>query len=196
LNKSKKLLYILFNKPYGVLSNFVDPEGRPTLQGYIPIPDIYAAGRLDYDSEGALILTNDGPLISRVTQPDHHIPKTYLVMVLGIITDDALSEMERGVIIEGVKTKRCQAMRINDPGLVERDIPGTRKGPVSWVQVILREGRKRQVRRMTAAVGFPTLRLFRMAIGNITVEGLPPGEWRYLDQREVENLKTGTWTRA
>jgi len=196
LNNSKKLQYILFNKPYGVLSNFVDPEGRPTLQGYIPVPEVYAAGRLDYDSEGALILTNDGGLISRITQPDHHIPKTYLVMVLGLITDDALSELCRGVIIEGVKTKRCQAMRIDDPGLVERDVPGTRKGPVCWVQVVLREGRKRQVRRMTAAVGFPTLRLFRMAIGNITVEGLQPGEWRYLDTKEVESLRTGSSIRS
>jgi 23S rRNA pseudouridine2457 synthase len=196
LDKPKKHLYILFNKPYGVLSNFVDPEGRPTLQGYIPVPDVYAAGRLDYDSEGALILTNDGPLISRITQPDHHIPKTYLVMVLGEITDDALSELCRGVIIEGVKTKRCQALRIEDPGLTERDVPGTRKGPVSWVQIVLREGRKRQVRRMTAAVGFPTLRLFRMAIGNITVEGLQPGKWRYLEPKEVDSLKTGSWPRA
>ena len=191
MDKSKKHLYILFNKPYGVLSNFVDPEGRPTLQAYIPVPDVYAAGRLDYDSEGALILTNDGPLISRITQPDHHIPKTYLVMVLGVITDDAMAELSRGVIIEGVKTKRCQALRIDDPGLPERDVPGTRKGPVSWVQIVLREGRKRQVRRMTAAVGFPTLRLFRIAIGNVTTEGLQPGEWRYLTPNEVDNLKSG-----
>ncbi len=191
MDKSKKHLYILFNKPYGVLSNFVDPEGRPTLQAYIPVPDVYAAGRLDYDSEGALILTNDGPLICRITQPDHHIPKTYLVMVLGEITDSALAELSRGVIIEGVKTKRCQAMRIEAPDLPERDVPGTRKGPISWVQIILREGRKRQVRRMTAAVGFPTLRLFRVAIGNITVEGLQPGEWRFLDKSEVQSLKSG-----
>lgn len=196
MDKSKKLLYIIFNKPYGVLSNFVDPEGRPTLQAYIPVPDVYAAGRLDYDSEGALILTNDGPLISRITQPDHHIPKTYLVMVLGVITDDALAELSRGVIIEGVKTKRWQAMKIDDPGLSERDVPGTRKGPVSWARIVLREGRKRQVRRMTAAVGFPTLRLFRIAIGNVTTEGLQPGEWRYLEPKEVEILKAGSRERA
>lgn len=190
MDNSKKRVYILFNKPYGVLSNFVDAEGRPTLQGYIPVPDVYAAGRLDYDSEGALILTNDGPLISRITDPVHHIPKTYLVMVLGVITDSALVELTNGVIIEGVKTRRCEAIRIEDPGLVERDVPGTRKGPVSWVQIILREGRKRQVRRMTAAVGFPTLRLFRMGIGQITVEGLKPGEWRYLEPAEVLRLNT------
>ncbi len=166
------------------------------MQAYIPVPDVYAAGRLDYDSEGALILTNDGPLISRITQPDHHIPKTYLVMVLGVITNDALAELSRGVIIEGVKTKRCQTMRIDDPGLLERDVPGTRKGPVSWVQIVLREGKKRQVRRMTAAVGFPTLRLFRIAIGNITTEGLQPGEWRYLTPNEVESLKSGSRARA
>lgn len=195
MDKSKKYISLLFNKPFGVLSNFVDPEGRPTLQAYISVPGVYAAGRLDYDSEGALILTNDGELISKITHPVHHIPKTYWAMVLGEITDDALVELSMGVVIEGEKTRRCNAMRISDPGLPERDVPGTRKGPVSWVQLVLREGRKRQVRRMTAAVGFPTLRLFRAAIGHITVENLETGCWRYLEPKEVESLRTGSWIR-
>jgi 23S rRNA pseudouridine2457 synthase len=196
LEKSKKLQYLLFNKPFGVLSNFIDSEGRPTLKSYIPVTGVYAAGRLDYDSEGALILTNDGDLISKVTQPDHHIPKTYWAMVLGEITDEALVSLSNGVIIEGVKTRRCKAMRISDPQLTERDVPGTRKGPVSWVQLILREGRKRQVRRMTASVGFPTLRLFREAIGNITVENLEPGKWRFLEKTEVDSLRKESWTHS
>jgi len=193
LEKSKRNLYLILNKPYGVLSNFTDSDGRPTLKSYVPVPGVYAAGRLDFDSEGALILTNDGDLISKITQPVHHIPKTYWVMVLGEITDKALVDLSNGVIIEGVKTRRCSVMEIPDPGLVERDIAGTRKGAVCWLQIILREGRKRQVRRMTAAVGLPTLRLFRAAIGNVTVEGLDPGEWRYLTAEEVESLRRGSW---
>jgi 23S rRNA pseudouridine2457 synthase len=194
LEKSKKQQYLLFNKPFGVLSNFIDSEGRPTLKSFIPVTGVYAAGRLDFDSEGALILTNDGGLISKITHPDHHIPKTYWAMVLGEITDEALINLSNGVIIEGVKTRRCTVMRIEDPHLVERDVPGTRKGPVSWVQLILREGRKRQVRRMTASVGFPTLRLFREAIGKITVENLNPGMWRFLENAEIESLRRESWT--
>jgi 23S rRNA pseudouridine2457 synthase len=192
LDKNNKHQYILFNKPFGVLSNFVDPEGRPTLKSYIPIPDVYAAGRLDYDSEGALVLTNDGDLIKRITDPVHHIPKTYWAMVLGEITDEALSMLGAGVVIEGIKTRECQVIRIPDPGLPARDVPGMRKGPVCWIQLVLREGRKRQVRRMTASVGFPTLRLYRAVIGNINIEDLAPGSWRYLEQMEIECLRSGS----
>lgn len=195
MDKTVKHQYLLFNKPFGVLSNFTDSDGRPTLKTFISLPGVYAAGRLDYDSEGALLLTNDGSLIRKITHPDHHISKTYWAMVLGEITDEALVQMSAGVIIEGVKTRRCTAMRMDDPHLVERDIPGTRKGPVSWVQLILREGRKRQVRRMTAAVGFPTLRLFRIAIGHLTVENLKPGEWRIITQDEISRLRKESRTR-
>jgi 23S rRNA pseudouridine2457 synthase len=189
LEKTTKYQYILFNKPFGVLSSFTDSDGRPTLKSYISVPDVYAAGRLDFDSEGALILTNDGGLISQITRPVYHIPKTYWVMVLGMITDEALVELCQGVLFEGVKTRRCEARRIPDPHLPERDIPGMKKGAVCWIEIILREGRKRQVRRMTAAVGFPTLRLYRIAIGNITVEDLETGKWRFLKPSEIESLR-------
>lgn len=196
MDKTAKFHYLLFNKPFGVLSNFTDSDGRPTLKSYIPVPGVYAAGRLDFDSEGALLLTNDGGLISFITHPDHHVPKTYWAMVLGEISDEALSQLCKGVIIEGVKTRRCHATRMDDPHLVERDVPGTRKGPVSWVRLILREGRKRQVRRMTAAVGYPTLRLFRIAIGHLTVEDLAPGEWRFVELDEINRLRKESRTRT
>lgn len=181
--------YLIFHKPYGVLSSFSDPEGRPTLKSYIPVSGVYAAGRLDLDSEGLLLLTDDGPLIQRLTDPRFHLPKTYWVQVEGEITEDALAQLRRGVTIQGWRTRGCQARRIPEPALGARSKPVTPHGQPSWIEIVLREGKKRQVRHMTAAVGYPTLRLVRVAIGPLRLEGLREGEWRELSKDEVGNLK-------
>jgi 23S rRNA pseudouridine2457 synthase len=174
---------ILFNKPYGVLSQFTDrgsPEARDTLSGYIDIPDVYPAGRLDRDSEGLLILTDDGRMQARISDPKHKMPKNYLVQVEGDASKDALAALQNGVRLKDGMTLPAQVKRIDDPGLWLRNPPiRVRKTvPDSWVRLTIREGRNRQVRRMTAAVGFPTLRLVRWSIGEWTVQGLAPGEWR------------------
>lgn len=180
---------IAFNKPYGVLTSFTDEEGRPTLSQYIPVPDVYAAGRLDLDSEGLLLLTDDGRLAHHLTDPQHKITKTYLVMVEGEITPTALAILQRGVDVKGKRTRRCRAVQVPEPNLEERSKPVTPHGPTSWVRLELNEGMKRQIRHMTAAVGFPTLRLVRIAIGPVTVEGLKFGEWRRLTAAEVVHLR-------
>ncbi len=179
---------IAFYKPYGVLTAFLDAEGRPTLKDYIPIPEIYPAGRLDLDSEGLLILSDDGRLIHALTDPRHRIPKTYLVQVEGKLTPEALAALQRGVVVKGRKTRRCDALLIPEPNLPPRSKPITPHAETSWLRLVLQEGRKRQIRHMTAAVGFPTLRLVRVAIGPITLEGLQPGEWRELGSEEVRRL--------
>ena len=184
--------YILFNKPFNTLSNFSDPEGRETLKAYIDIPDIYAAGRLDYDSEGLLLLTDDGSLIHRLTEPRHHLPKTYLVQVEGLITSEALAHLEKGVSIQGYQTQPCQAEAAEDPGFWPRRKAITPHAPPSWLRLRLEEGKKRQIRHMTAAVGFPTLRLVRVAIGPLTLGQLAPGEWRELETHEVNLLEEVT----
>lgn len=182
--------YIAFNKPYDVLSSFTDPDGRASLKDYIKVPGVYAAGRLDRDSEGLLLLTDDGNLIHRLTDPVHHIAKTYLVQVEGVVTPEALGRLEQGMEIQGYRTQRCQAMPIPDPGIPERSKPITPHGPVSWIRMVIREGKKRQIRHMTAAVGLPTVRLLRVAIGPIGLGDLQPGEWRDLTQEEVKKLKS------
>lgn len=189
--QSQKLRVIAFYKPYGVLCSFTDSEGqRATLKNYIPVDDVYAAGRLDLDSEGLLLLSNDGDLIHRLTAPDHKVAKTYLVQVEGEITDEALAAIERGVEVKGRITQRSQAMRVPEPTLPDRDKPVTPHGPTSWLRIVLREGKKRQIRHMTAAVGFPTLRLVRISIGNISLEGLMPGQWRDVTATELSRLRT------
>ncbi|MEW6502467.1 MAG: pseudouridine synthase [Chloroflexota bacterium] len=180
---------IAFYKPYGVLTAFRDREGRLTLKDYIPIPGVYPAGRLDLDSEGLLILSDDGRLIHLLTDPRHRIPKTYLVQVEGKMTPEALVALQRGVVIKGQKTRRCEALIIPEPILPPRSKPITPHSETSWLRLVLQEGRKRQIRHMTAAVGFPTLRLIRVAIGPITLEGLQPGEWRELGVEEVRRLQ-------
>ncbi len=180
---------IAFYKPYGVLTAFRDAEGRPTLKDFISLADVYPAGRLDYDSEGLLLLSDDGRLIHALTSPDHRVEKTYLVQVEGIVTAQALAALQRGVVIKGEKTRRCQAIVIPPPDLPPRSKPVSAHHPTSWLRLVLREGRKRQIRHMTAAVGFPTLRLVRVAIGNITLDGLRPGEWRELTASELRQLK-------
>ncbi len=182
--------YILFHKPFGVLSQFTDEgTGHPTLKQYIDIPDVYAAGRLDRDSEGLLLLTDDGALIKRLTDPKHHIEKTYWILVEGDPTPDRLTQLERGVQLKGYRTLPATAHLIPDPGLPPRPKPVTPHGPTAWIEIKLREGKKRQIRHMTAAVGLPTLRLIRVAIGPIELAGLNPGEWRELTPNEINRLK-------
>ena len=174
---------ILFNKPYGVLSQFTDRGSdnvRATLSDYVTVPGVYPAGRLDRDSEGLLLLTDDGRLQARIADPKFKAPKTYLVQLEGDVAEDALAALRHGVSLKDGLTRPAEAERIADPQLWPRDPPiRVRQSiPDCWISLTLREGRNRQVRRMTAAVGHPTLRLVRWAIGEWTVEGLVPGEWR------------------
>jgi 23S rRNA pseudouridine2457 synthase len=179
---------ILFHKPYGVLSSFTDPSGRETLKAYIDVPGVYAAGRLDYDSEGLLLLTDDGSLVKRLTDSRGHLPKTYWVQVEGLITPQALKQLSKGVTIQGWRTRRCQAVALPEPDLPPRRKPVNPHAPPSWVELSLTEGKKRQIRHMTAAVGFPTLRLVRVAIGPLRLGDLQPGEWRWLTDEEFRTI--------
>ncbi|HEX6034788.1 MAG TPA: pseudouridine synthase, partial [Anaerolineales bacterium] len=179
--------YILFNKPYGVLCQFTDEgTGHPTLKQYIEVPNVYAAGRLDRDSEGLLLLTDDGPLIKRLTDPKHHVEKTYWAMVEGDPTEEKLAQLESGIQLKDYVTRPAQARRIADPVLPPRPKPVTPHGPTAWIEIRLREGKKRQIRHMTAAVGLPTLRLLRVAIGRVRLGDLKPGQWRDLRQDEIQ----------
>jgi 23S rRNA pseudouridine2457 synthase len=180
--------YLVLNKPFNVLSSFTDPEGRATLADYVPVPGVYAAGRLDYDSEGLLLLTDDGALIHRLTDPRYEHRKTYYVQLEGIITEAAAARLRQGVLLRGRRTRPAEAEIIADPGLPARPVAVRAYHRTSWLKVILREGQKRQLRRMTARVGFPTLRLVRWAIGPLTLDGLAPGEWRELSGAEVSRL--------
>lgn len=182
---------IRFWKPYGVLTQFTDQEGRPTLADYIDLPGIYAAGRLDYDSEGLLLLTDSGRVNQRLTQPRFEHPRTYLVQVERIPDERALQQLRTGIVIKGHKTRPAQVRLLTaPPDLPERPVPiRYRKNvPDCWLEMILTEGRNRQVRRMTAAVGHPTLRLVRWAIGPITLIGLQPGQWSELDPAQMQAL--------
>lgn len=182
--------YIIFNKPYGVLSQFTDEgTGHPTLKQYIDVPNVYAAGRLDRDSEGLLLLTEDGSLIKRLTDPQHHLEKTYWVMVEGDPTEDKLIQLARGIQLKGYLTLPARARLIPAPDLPPRSKPVTPHGPTAWIEIRLREGKKRQIRHMTAAVGLPTLRLVRVAIGQIQLGTLKAGEWRDLTPHELNLLK-------
>lgn len=175
---------ILFNKPYGVLSQFTDKgnadSARPTLSGYIDVPGVYPAGRLDLDSEGLMLLTDDGRLQARIADPRHKLPKTYLVQVEGVVNEGALAQLRRGVSLRDGVTRPARAEAIDPPTLWERDPPVRfrKTVPDSWLRLTISEGKNRQVRRMTAAVGLPTLRLIRWQIGAWMVEGLAPGAWR------------------
>lgn len=181
--------YIVFNKPYGVLSQFTDEgTGHPTLKDFIRVPNVYAAGRLDRDSEGLLLLTDDGALIRRLTDPHHHVEKTYLVMVEGNPSPEILNQLSSGIQIKGHFTRPASFRLIPDPNLPPRPKPVTPHGPTAWLEVKLREGKKRQIRRMTAAVGLFTLRIFRSAIGRLHIGDLPPGQWRDLAAEELRLL--------
>lgn len=172
---------ILLNKPYDVLCQFTDADGRCTLKDVVPVPDVYPAGRLDRDSEGLVVLTDDGALTARIADPRHKMPKTYWVQVEGVPTGEALDRLRRGVTLNDGPTLPAGAEAMAEPAaLWPRDPPVRfRKAiPTSWLRLTLREGRNRQVRRMTAAVGFPTLRLIRWSVGDWTLDGLAPGDWR------------------
>ncbi|MCW2247387.1 23S rRNA pseudouridine2457 synthase [Azospirillum fermentarium] len=173
---------ILVNKPYGVLPQFTDREqGRATLADLVPVPGVYPAGRLDRDSEGLMVLTDDGALTARIADPRYKRPKTYWVQVEGIPDAEALARLSAGVVLNDGPTLPARAVPMGEPeGLWPRDPPVRHRlsVPTSWIALTLTEGRNRQVRRMTAAVGFPTLRLIRWSVGDWTLEGLAPGQWR------------------
>ena len=179
--------YLLFHKPYGVLTQFTDGEGRLTLADYIDVPGVYAAGRLDMNSEGLLLLSDDGEVLHRVTHPRWKLPKVYLAQVEGLPDEVALQKLREGVIIKGEKTAPAQVELLDHaPAVPPREV--RQYHPTPWLRIVLREGKKRQVRRMTAAVGYPTLRLVRVAIGPLTLGKLQPGQWRDLTENERRNL--------
>lgn len=198
LNSHVMSRLILLNKPFQVLCQFRDKDGRPTLADFISQPGVYPAGRLDHDSEGLLLLTDDGSLQARVADPRWKLPKTYWAQVEGEITEEALQQLRQGVMLNDGPTLPASAEKLEAPELWERQPPIRYRAniPSSWVALTLREGRNRQVRRMTAAVGFPTLRLVRQAIGPWSVEGLAPGAWRELQldaetQRSLFGMSAG-----
>lgn len=175
---------LLFNKPFGVLSQFTDSQGRPTLSRYIPDKGVYPAGRLDYDSEGLLLLTDEGRLQQLISHPRHKLFKTYWVQVEGVPGIDALEHLRKGAMLKDGMTAPAEARLIDEPPDLWPRTPPIRYRasiPTAWLELRIREGRNRQVRRMTAAVGHPTLRLIRYAVGPWTLEGLAPGEWRALE---------------
>ncbi len=171
---------LLFNKPFHVLSQFTDNEGRDTLANYVKEKGVYAAGRLDYDSEGLLLLTDDGNVQHQLAHPKFKMEKTYWVQVEGEMDEDALLKLRRGVELKDGMTRPAIAQCIKEPDIWPRHPPirERRNQPTSWVEIKITEGRNRQVRRMTAAVGFPTLRLIRYAIGHWTLNGIEPGTYR------------------
>ena len=170
---------ILFNKPYLVLCQFTDPAERSTLADYISKPGVYAAGRLDYDSEGLVVLTDSGKLQYSITDPQNKLPKTYWVQVEGLPENEALVKLERGVTLKDGSTRPARVKHLPEPELWPRNPPVRyRKNiPTTWLEITITEGRKRQVRRMTAAIGYPALRLVRVSIGEWKLGLLAPGEW-------------------
>ncbi|MBC5995011.1 pseudouridine synthase [Pontibacter cellulosilyticus] len=184
--------YFILNKPYEVLTQFTDEAGRATLKDFVSVPNIYPVGRLDYDSEGMVLLTDDKTLQHRLSDPQFKVEKTYWVQVEGIPTDEALTRLRLGVVIKGTKTSPAKAQLLEEePQVWERSTPiRFRKNiPTSWLEIKISQGMNRQVRRMTAAVGYPTLRLIRPAIGQLTLGRLQPGEYRELNPEEVTQLK-------
>jgi 23S rRNA pseudouridine2457 synthase len=182
---------IAFNKPYGVLPCFTDPEGRPTLADYVTVSNVYAAGRLDRDSEGLMILTSDGHLAHRITDPQHKLPKVYLVQVERVPNEQAIVQLSQGVVLGGNRTRPATVRLLaEEPMLPERSVPirFRKHVPTAWLEITIHEGMNRQVRRMTAAVGHPTLRLVRIAIGAVRLGDLKPGEWRDLQEDDIPPL--------
>ncbi len=184
--------HVVFHKPYGVLSKFTDAEDRPTLAAYVDVPHVYPAGRLDMDSEGLLLLTSDGSLAARLTSPSFKVPKTYWVQVERIPDEAALVQLRKGVLVKGRRT-RPAAVRLlaEEPQVHPRPVPiRFRKSvPTAWLRMEIFEGMNRQIRRMTAQVGHPTLRVIRVAIGSIQLGALAPGEWRMLSLGEIQQFE-------
>lgn len=187
--------YLLFYKPFGVLSQFTDqnPDPRLTLKHYIDVPEVYTVGRLDKDSEGLMLLTNHGWMQNRICDPKFAHPRTYWVQVERCPTPEAIAQLQQGVMIRGYQTKPAKVELFEEPpDLPPRDPPIRFRNsiPTAWLTITLTEGKNRQVRRMTASVGYPTLRLVRFAIGPLTILGLQPGQWRELTPVELQGLKT------
>lgn len=191
--------YLLFYKPYNVITQFSPPDASSiapprTLKDFIPTPDVYPVGRLDQDSEGLLLLTSDGALQHRLSDPKFHHPRTYWVQVERIPTEVEINQLQQGVTIrvngKDYRTRPIAAQLIPEPALPARDPPirFRKTVPTAWLEMTLTEGKNRQVRRMTAAIGFPTLRLVRVAIAQLRLEGLSPGEWRELTSTELQLL--------
>jgi 23S rRNA pseudouridine2457 synthase len=177
---------VLLNKPYGVLCQFSGDGTRRTLKDLIDVPDVYPAGRLDADSEGLVVLTDEGALQARIADPRFKLPKTYWVQVEGTPTAQQLTALRKGVDLRGVRTRPAQVQAAGDPAGLWPRTPPIRVRlaiPTAWLTLTITEGRNRQVRRMTAAVGLPTLRLIRRSVGPWTIDGLAPGAWRAIDER-------------
>jgi 23S rRNA pseudouridine2457 synthase len=181
---------IALNKPYGHVSQFTPKGGHPGLKELVPVPGVYPVGRLDHDSEGLLLLTDEATLAQRLTDPRFEHPRTYWAQVERIPDEAALERLRQGVVIEGKKTRPARARLLESVELWERTPPiRFRKNvPTAWIELVLTEGRNRQVRRMTASVGFPTLRLVRVGVGGLRVFGLEPGTWRELTAEEERLL--------
>lgn len=182
--------YVLMYKPYDVLSEFGDAPGKQTLGDYVPLLDLEPAGRLDQDSEGLLLLTDDGALAHQLTHPTYHVPKTYLVQVEGVPEKGSLEKLRQGVLVKGETSAPVEVELLErTPDLPPRAAPVRDDVETSWLRVVLREGKKRQIRHMTAAIGHPTLRLVRVAIGPLTMRGLTPGAWREAEGEELAKLQ-------
>lgn len=183
----EKYKYIAFYKPYGVLTQFTGEQGDKTLADYNFPSNVYAAGRLDKDSEGLLILTNDGAFNQKLTHPKNHKEKTYLVQVENIPNQESLERLAKGVKIKDYQTRPCEVNLVLDPKFEPRDPPiRERKNiPTTWLKIKISEGKNRQVRRMTAAIGHPTLRLVRTQIGKLNLLDLKPGEWKTVDKKQI-----------
>jgi 23S rRNA pseudouridine2457 synthase len=180
-------MIILLNKPYGVLCQFTDRQGRPTLADYIDDKNVYAAGRLDMDSEGLVVLTDDGALQHKITDPKNKMEKTYRVQLEGEVSDEALQALTHGIELNDGRTLPARAKRIEQPAVLWPRVPPIRERkhiPTSWIELTIREGRNRQVRRMTAAVGFPTLRLIRYRVGSWTIDGIGNGQYVIISSRD------------
>ena len=187
MKKEPNLTYVIFNKPYGVLCQYTDDLGRPTLKKYIPIKKIYSVGRLDMDTEGLLLLTDDGDLNHWMASPKNRMYKTYWAQIEGIPTPEQISQLKKGVVIDGRLTLPAKAKQIDEPDIWDRPKPiRFRKSvPTSWIELSIMEGQNHQVKRMTAAVGLPCLRLIRTSIGPILLGNLKPGEFKIVPKPRI-----------